>query len=152
MKILSKLLLAICLGTIFWGCKKDNGYNALNNIPVVGSNRVILQEIQYINGKIEGSNSWATWPVAIFAADAHAVKYSVKVMKSGKTYTWEPGRSTNAEYDVYPSSYDKKEGKYFIGLGRTWCSDCENFDANWEENYRNNVFASNSKVEITVYY
>lgn len=139
----------ICI--TFWGCSKT-GYNAATGLPAPGSARIVSGQIEYYSAKVEGSNAWATWPVAKFKADPRATRYVVKELKSGKTYTWLKGNKTEAAYNVMPQTNNLKAGFYYIGLGRTWCADCDKADAAWEENYRNNVYAVNDKVEITFYY
>lgn len=134
---------------LFLSCSKNNYAGSKR---AAGTSRVFVQDLAYLSGQIEQSTGQATWPVAIVPVDRQAVKYSVKLLKTGKTYEWEPGQATQSEYHVYPASNDIKDGKYYVGLGRTWCSGCSSVNPAWEQNYRNNVFAASNKVEITVYY
>lgn len=119
--------------------------------PKTGTTRVVIQEIEYYSGIIEGSKTAATWPVAKFTIDANAVKYSVKLLKSGATYIWEKNDRTQSAYAVFPHSNNIKENQYYIALGRTWGGTSSVASADWEKNYRTN-FGADNKVEITFYY
>ncbi|RYF90866.1 MAG: hypothetical protein EOO03_02735 [Chitinophagaceae bacterium] len=147
---LTKLIAALLsISVSFLSCSKDDPGSLR---PATGTTKVFIQEIEYVKGKIEGSESWATWPVAKFKVDGYAVKYSVKILQSGKVFTWEKGDTVDAAYHIYPGANDVNEGNIYVGLGRTWCSACNTYNPEWEQNYRSNVFDISSKVEVTVYY
>ena len=119
--------------------------------PVAGSVKVITATIEYYSGNIEGSNSVATWPIAKFATDEYAVKYSVKELKTGKIYSWNAGDQTQSAYHVFPSGRDIKNGVYYIGLGRTWGAEADTPNPDWITAY-NSSYGEDNKVEITIYY
>ena len=119
--------------------------------PGTGTTRVVIQDIEYYSGIIEGSNCPATWPVAKFSIDPNAVQYRVKLLKSGASYTWEKNEKTQSAYAVFPQSNNIKENQYYIGLGRTWGGTSPVASTEWEKNSRA-VFGVDNKVEITFYY
>lgn len=119
--------------------------------PKPGTTKVIVRDIEYYSGTIEGGNTAATWPVAKFTIDENAVKYSVKILKTGTTYTWEYDEKAQSAYSVFPASGDIKSKQYYIGLGRTWSAESTQVNAQWENNYRTQ-YGTENKVEITIYY
>ncbi len=136
----------------FTACSNDDSSDDVNLKPEPGTTRVITQEIEYYSGLIGTSTSWATLPIAKFPVDDNAVRYSVKVMKTGATYNWNSDERADCLYYVFPDQEnDIVDGYFYIGLGRTWCSGCSEVDPSWMDFYIN-YFGTNNKVEITFFY
>jgi hypothetical protein len=153
MKLSATFFTLFMAGIIFSGCSKDKadtGNNG-NSKPQPGTSKTVTKEIEYYSGQIENTTSWATWPIAKFAVDDNAVKYSVKVLKTSSVYTWKKSEETKCEYHVFPSLNDIKGGYFYIGVGRTWCSGCSAPNPVWLDNYKA-YFGTDTKVEITFYY
>ena len=137
---------------LFTACSNDDSSEVINSKPEPGTSRVITQEIEYYNGLIGSSTSWATLPIAKFPVDDNAVRYSVKVMKTGATYNWDSDEPAACLYRVFPDQEnDILNGYFYIGLGRTWCSGCTEVDPVWM-NYYINYFGTDNKVQITFFY
>ena len=148
MKILSYLL-PLTIMTLLTGFGRQTANPA--KLPMPGTSRTIVVPVEYYSGVIEGSGAVATWPVAKFAADPAATAYSVKELKSGKTYSWNYDEKTVCAYHVFPSSNDIKDGNYYVGLGRTWSGEATVADIAWKVNY-DNLYGQENQLEITFYY
>jgi hypothetical protein len=149
MKLTSLIAGLIIFSTLFLSFTRPT--TGLPGRPATGTTRVVIQDIEYYSGMIEGSNSPATWPVAKFSIDPNAVQYRVKLLKSGASYTWERSEKTQSAYAVFPQSNNIRENQYYIGLGRTWGGSSTVASTDWEKNYRAG-FGAENKVEITFYY
>ena len=148
MKWLSTLL-PLSIMTLLTGFGKPAAEN--NNRPAAGSVKIVTLKIDYYSGNIEGSKTVATWPVAKFAEDKNAIRYSVKEIKTGKIYSWDAGEQTQAAYHVFPAATDIKNGTYYIGLGRTWSAEAGMANPQWTRGYMSS-YGDDDKVEITIYY
>ena len=162
MKLFSLLFIVAVSSTLMVSCKKESAGGGGNN-PVdstkPGSSRSITVDITYVSGLIENSSSWATWPVAIFPADAKAISYKVRLYgftgaasnaPEGQITTWKAGELPPTEYNIYKSTKDIKDGKYYFTVDRTWCSGCHEANPDWEANYKKGW--GSPKAEITYQY
>jgi len=155
--------LVLTLGTLLLvSCSKskDDGPQEPEG-PRPGSKRSISVDLTYHSGLIENSTSYATWPVFIFPVDASAKSYSVKLSNfsgtwssqpNGTVYTWEPGEMPPTPYNIFPSTFDIKDGKYYMVIGRTWCSGCSAANPDWIVNYTKGWGATLGKAEVTYQY
>jgi len=137
---------------VFASCSKDDSTpEEADNTPKPGTSRMITNEVEYHSGLIEGTTSWATWPIAKFPVDPYAVSYSVKLVITGATYTWEADGVTGGFDLIFPNTNSIVDGNYYISLDRTWCAGCTEVDPSWMANYMN-FFGTNNNVEITFFY
>ena len=152
MRLTTTFLTLIFVATMFTSCSSDDSDDGGGTtIPAPGTTRIVTQDIEYHSGLIEGTTSFATWPLAIFPVDNYAVRYSVKVVKTGKVYAWDSDERAACEFYVFPSQNDIVNGNFHIGLDRTWCAGCTEVDPLWEQYYVN-YYGLENKVEITFFY
>ncbi|MBP6584841.1 MAG: hypothetical protein KA215_04150 [Flavobacterium sp.] len=152
MRLSTTILALTFVATLFTSCSSDDSSDGeVTPTPTPGTTRVITQDIEYHSGLIEETTSWATWPVAIFPVDSFAVSYRVKVLKTGKIYAWNSDQPAASEFPVFPSQNDIVNGKFYIGLDRTWCAGCTEVDPLWQQFYVN-FYGTENKVEITFFY
>lgn len=156
MKPLRLLSLFAAACVFLCSCSKSNS-GPDNNDPEPGSTRETTADLSYYSALIEGSTSPATWPVVIFPVDDKAVAYKVVVdgfngtwPTAKQTFAWKKGEAPNTAYDVFGSTKDIKDGKYYVSLGRTWCAGCTEADPQWEATYRKGL--GTPKATITYQY
>jgi hypothetical protein len=161
MKLFSLFFIVAISSTLMMGCKKESagGGSDDGNDPKPGSGRSVTVDITYVSGLIENTNSWATWPVAIFPTDAKAVSYKVRLygfngtatnVPEGQITIWKAGELPPTDYNIYKSTKDIKDGKYYFTLSRTWCSGCTKTNPDWEAKYK--IAYGTPKAEVTYQY
>lgn len=141
-------------------CSKSNDdIDEPEDQPPAGSSKSITVDVTYYSNLIEGSTSWATWPIVKFPVDASAKSYKVRLYgftgtfsnkPEGKVYTWKKGELPPTPYNVFPALLDIKEGHYYMAFGRTWCSGCTAVSPDWIENYKKGY--GSPKAEVTYEY
>jgi hypothetical protein len=105
--------------------------------------------------------NWAAFPTVQFPAEADAKSYKVRLFNfsgtfasppEGRIYSWDAGKLPPTPYNIYPETFDVKDGNYYMVFGRTWCGGAcdESSTATWIANYKKG-YGTSPKAEVTIF-